>query len=376
MTEAMRAAWYDRAGPAHEVFHIGQTTTPAPEPGEVLVHIKASGINPSDYKRRGNAAAGSLKRMIPHSDGAGIVEQVGEGVSTEWIGKPVWLWNAVYRYGYAAPASRETGTAAEYVAIPVEFVAPLPAGVSFEIGACLGVPAFTAYAAVFSQGRPRQQHVLVQGGAGAVGELAVQFAASAGATVIATVSSEEKAGRARKAGAHHVVNYRENDVVEALATLAPDGVDKIIEVDFAANIRNDAAFIKPYGEIVSYSSTSNPEPSIPYYALQFKGALVRTVQVFTMPRSMRADAVLAINASLQAGVLRPTIADAFPLSDIASAHARAENRPDGNVVLRGSADGFLEHLWTKVDCGSRFPFKASVWREPCPRARIYTARIG
>lgn len=338
----MRAAWYDRPGPAHEVFQFGDIPIPALEAGEVLVHIKASGINPSDYKRRGNtAAAGQTKRMIPHSDGAGIVEQVGEGVSTAWLGKSVWLWNSVCRYGYAAPGPREMGTAAEYVAIPVEFVAPLPDGVSFEVGACLGVPAFTAYAAVYSQGSPREQCVLVQGGAGAVGELAVQLAASAGATVIATVSSEDKASRARRSGAHHVVNYREHDVVKALAELVPNGFSKIIEVDFAANIRQDAELIKPYGEIVSYSSTSNPEPAVPYYPLQFKGVLIRTIQVFTMPGPFRAEAIGAINGGLRSGTLRPTIAATFPLSEIASAHVFAEGRPNGNVVLCGSADSFL-----------------------------------
>lgn len=330
----MRAAWYDRTGPASEVFQIGEIARPAPASGEVLVHIKASGVNPSDYKRRaGRAGSPQPARIIPHSDGAGVVVQVGDGISGDWVGKPVWLWNAVNRYGYGAPAPREMGTAAEYVALPIEFIAPLPEGIDFKVGACLGVPAFTAYASIFSEGTPRGKVVLVQGGAGAVGELATQLAAAAGATVIATVSSEMKAARARGAGARHVVNYRTHDIVKEVLALARTGVDQIVEVDFAANIHKDAEIIKPYGTIVSYSSTSNPEPAIPYYKLQFKGVVVRTIQVFMLPSALRAEGIKAINEALRSGALRPTIAATFSLEDIAAAHECAEQGPNGNVVL-------------------------------------------
>jgi NADPH2:quinone reductase len=200
-------------------------------------------------------------------------------------------------------------------------------------GACLGVPALTAYAAVFGDGPVKNETILVQGGAGSVGELAVQFAALGGARVIATVSSNHKAQRAMSSGAHHVVNYRENDVPAEVRAIAAKGVDRVIEVDFAANIRVDVEAIKPYGTIVSYSSNTNPEPVLPYYALQFKGASIRTIQAFTMPALLRSAAIDAINASLENGKLRPTIATSFPLDHIALAHEAAENHPDGHIVL-------------------------------------------
>jgi NADPH:quinone reductase len=336
----MRAAVYSVPGPARDVLTVVDVAIPDVEPGEVLIRVKASGINPSDYKRRRNQAP-IRSPMVPHSDGAGIIEKVGEGVSKEWLGRAVWVWNAVNRYGYAQPAPRELGTAAEFVVLPLEFVAPLPDGTSFEVGACLGVPAFTAYAAVHAGEAPADRCILIQGGAGAVGELAVQLARWAGATVIATVSGAEKAERAIAAGAHHVVNYREQDVVEAVRKIAPEGFDKIIEVDFAANIKVDAQLIRPYGSIVSYSSTSNAAPQIPYYDLQFKGISIHLIQVFTMPPALRLAAIDALTAALEKNTLRPTIAKAFPLEDIAAAHEYAESGPNGNVVLSGSDGGFL-----------------------------------
>lgn len=330
----MRAAWYDRPGPARDVLQVGDLPDPIPQSGEVLVQVRASGINPSDYKRRGATALNEApKRMVPHSDGAGVVVGVGEGVDAAWVGQAVWMWNAVYRKGYAAPEPRELGTAAEYVAVPVSNVSALPPGTTFATGACLGVPAFTAYAAVFGNGPAADKTFLVQGGAGSVGELAVQLAASSGATVIATVSSDVKAGRARDAGAHHVINYREDNVRSAVRDISPEGVDRIVEVDFAANIHVDSDVIKPYGTIASYSSTSDPEPRIPYYALQFKGVSVSTIQVFTMPADLRAAAVAQINSALGEGSLRPTIASSFTLTRIAEAHEAAESGPDGNVIL-------------------------------------------
>jgi NADPH2:quinone reductase len=331
----MRAAWYDRPGPARDVLQIGDLATPTVRPGEVLIEIRASGINPSDYKRRGTEAVEGSKggRIVPHSDGSGTVVAVGGGVRPDWLGQSVWIWNAINRRGYAEPGPRELGTAAEFVAIPLEYVAILPDETSFEVGACLGVPAFTAYAALFADGPLKAKTVLVQGGAGAVGELAVQLASQAGATVIATVSSDQKGRRALAAGAHHAINYREQNVVEQVEQLTEQGVDRIIEVDFGANIDIDARIIKSYGTIAAYSSTSDPHPVLPYYSLQYKGASVRTIQVFTMPTSLRSDAVEAINAALKDGRLRPTIAEQFTLDDVALAHEAAENRPEGNIVL-------------------------------------------
>jgi NADPH2:quinone reductase len=330
----MRAAWYDRPGAARDVLDVGDMAAPTPHHGEVLIQVKASGINPSDYKHRGTGGhSGMTARMVPHSDGAGIVAAVGTGVDSSWIGLPVWMWNAIHRGGYGSPAPREQGTAAELVVMPVDFVSPLPTGTSFATGACLGVPAFTAFTAVLADGSVAGRTVLVQGGAGAVGELAVQLAVDAGARVIATVSSAHKAERAREAGAHDVINYREDDVRSAVKRISPDGVDRIVEVDFAANIQTDADIIAPYGTIASYSSTSEPEPRVPYYNLQFKGVTLRTIQVFTMPTDLRLTAVDAINSALERVALRPTVAQSFSLDQVAAAHEAAEAGPDGNVLL-------------------------------------------
>jgi len=332
----MRAAWYDRTGPAPDVLRVGELPTPSAGPGEALVRIRASGINPSDYKRRGGwrsmkALAG---RVIPHSDGAGVVEDVGPEVERTWIGRRVWIWNAQGGVVYGATGGPETGTAAEYVALPMAHVVPLPDGIEFDVGACLGVPACTAHYAVFADGDVAGLTVLVQGGAGAVGEAAVQFARAARATVVATVSSPEKAARARAAGAQHVVNYRREDVVEAVRAVSPEGVDRIIEVDFGANIAPDAALIKPNGVIASYSSTSQPEPVLPYYPLQFKGATVRFVQGYLLPRPARQRALSDINRALATNELRPAIAARYPLEEIATAHELAESgRTIGNVVV-------------------------------------------
>lgn len=328
----MRAAWYERPGAARDVLVVGELPDPAPGPGEVLVRIAASGVNPSDYKRRRSAPVAPGERVVPHSDGAGTVVGLGAGVDARWSGRRVWLWNAVNRFGYGSPAPGETGTAAELVAIPVGCANTLPEQASFAVGACLGVPAFTAYAAVLGDGPVDGATVLVQGGTGAVGELAVQLAARAGATVIATVSSPEKARRARTSGAHHVVD-RAGDVAAAVRDLAPAGVDRIVEVDVAANIRTDAQVLAPYGTIAGYSSPSNPDPVVPYFALQLKGATLRTVQVFTMPATQRAAAVRHIDAALDAGALRPTVAATFPLDDVAAAHEAAERGSGGNVLL-------------------------------------------
>lgn len=331
----MRAAWYDSPGPAKDVLKVGQLPTPKPAPGEVLVEVRASGINPSDYKRRSTAdpSASRHDTVVPHSDGAGVVVDAGNGVDPIWVGRRVWIWNAINRHGYAAPGTREWGTAAEFVAVPLECVSVLPETTDFMTGACLGVPAFTAYSAVFADGPVADKTVLVQGGAGSVGSLAIQFAVHAGATVIATVSSDVKAERALDAGAHHVINYRNGSLADDVRKIVPDGVDRIVEVDFAANIRVDSELIKTNGTVSSYSSPSNRCPQIPYYDLQYKAVTVRTIQVFTMPGPLRSVAVRAINSALEQSQLHPYIAESFPLEQIAAAHEAAEGKPNGNIVL-------------------------------------------
>lgn len=332
----MRAAWYDRTGPAAEVLEIGELPAPRPGPGEVLVAIRASGINPSDTKARAGwrSPASLSQRVIPHSDGAGVIASVGDGLDPARNGERVWLWNAQGAGTYGAVNGPVAGTAAQFAVVPAAHAVPLPDQTSFVTGACLGVPACTAHYAVFADGDVKGRTVLVQGGAGAVGELAVQFAANAGARVITTVSSPEKAEIARAAGAHHIIDRRRADVVSSVLALAPDGVERIIEVDFGANGEADARMIAVNGIIASYSSTSRPEPTLPYYPLQFRGATLRLIQGYLLPAQARGGAIDDIHRLLAAARLRPTIAAILPLADIAKAHELVESgRAVGNIVL-------------------------------------------
>src|SRR6201981_2872093 len=228
----MKAAWYERQGPAREVLIVGDMPDPAPGPREVRIRVASSGINPGDTKKRGDTFGLGMPypRVIPHSDGAGRVDQVGDGVSSEWLGRPVWC--------YGAQSYRPFGTAAEFTVVPVEQVAPLPDNVSMEQGACLGIPGITAHRAVHVAGPVSGRTVLVQGAAGSVGLCAVQLARRAGAKVIGTIRSSSDEGTAKKAGADEVVLYDANLTANVRA-LAPNGSDHIVEVAFGANIEVD-----------------------------------------------------------------------------------------------------------------------------------------
>ena len=207
----MRAAFYERTGSAREVLQVGDVPDPQPAPGEVRVRLVTSGVNPSDVKSRRGAAGTSMPfpRVIPHSDGAGIIDAVGEGIAAERVGERVWIWNGGWR--------RPFGTAAELIALPASQAVRLPEPISFDAGACLGIPALTALHAINVDGGVRDKSVLIAGGAGAVGHYAVQFAKIAGARqIIATVSNEEKAALARAAGADLTINYRDSDFAAAV----------------------------------------------------------------------------------------------------------------------------------------------------------------
>jgi NADPH:quinone reductase len=324
----MRAAWYETTGPAREVIRIGEVPRPEPGPGEVLVRVHASGVNPSDTKRRAGWRKEPLEypRIIPHSDGAGVIEAVGAGVE-ERTGERVWLWNA--------QRGRASGTCAEYVALPQAQAVSLPEGTGFIEGACLGVPATTAHFAVLADGPLVGRTVLVQGGAGAVGDYAVQWAKRSGAHVIATVGSDAKAALARASGADAAVNRRTEDVVRRVLDLTDgQGVDRIVEVDLGANLEQDTALIKPNGVIASYSSTARPEPVLPYYPLAYKGVTLRLVQAYILPEPARARALADIGDGLRDGRLQHRIAAVFPLEETAAAHELQESgEAIGNVVV-------------------------------------------
>jgi NADPH:quinone reductase len=325
----MRAAWYEETGPARNVIRIGALPRPWPAEGEVLVRVHASGINPSDTKRRAGWRKEPLEypRIIPHSDGAGVIEAVGGGIDHHRLGQRVWLWNA--------QRGRASGTCAEYVCVPEALAVPLPDGTGYKEGACLGVPASTAHFAVMADGPPAGKTVLVQGGAGAVGDYAIQWARRAGARVIATVSSAAKAALARESGADATVDRKAQDVVARVLDLtAGEGVDRIVEVDFGANLEQDVALIKPHGVIASYSSTADPEPVFPYYPLAYKGVTLRLVQAYILPEPARAQALADIGQGLQDRGLKHRIAGTFALEETAAAHDLLESgRASGNVVV-------------------------------------------
>jgi NADPH:quinone reductase-like Zn-dependent oxidoreductase len=330
----MRCAFYTRTGPAPEVLELGERADPEPGSGEVLVRVRASGINPADVKRRAGwlGAAMSHDLVIPHCDGAGEIVAVGDAVDRARIGERVWLWNAQGGYG---TAGRAFGTAAELVAIPSEQAVRLADELSFEEGACLGVPATTAYRAVFADGPVSGQTILVNGAAGAVGHFAVQLATAGGARVIGTVSGEIAAAHGRSAGADATVDRKREDVAARVMELTGGrGVDRVIEVDFGANHALDIAVLKVNGTIASYSSTSQPQPVFPYYAFANKGANLRVIQGFAIPREdrLRGEAMLAELAGK--GRLRAAVAQTYSLAEIAAAQLKVEQGGNlGNIVV-------------------------------------------
>jgi NADPH2:quinone reductase len=325
----MKAACYEATGPASQVLQLVEMPDPHPAPGEVRVRLQWSGVNPSDVKSRAGLRSKAMPfpRVVPHSDGCGVIDRVGEGVAASRVGERVWVWNAAW--------GRPNGTAAQYVSLPSRQAVRLPDGVPAEAGACFGIPALTALHAVRGWGGVEGRSVLVAGGAGAVGHYAVQFARLLGAAqVVATVSNDAKAALARAAGAHEVIDYRRQDVAARVRELtAGRGVDRVIEVDAAANGRLDAELVAPHGEIVVYGSGA-AEFSLPFFPLILRNATVRCFIVYNLADDDRARAEEVLSRLLAEGRLVHNIAERLPLSRIADAHALVEGgRVVGNVVL-------------------------------------------
>ena len=324
----MKAVWYERFGSAQDVLSIGEMPDPVPAPGEVLVRVKASGVNPSDAKLRAGARPGAVMqypRVVPHSDGAGVVEAVGEGVDPARVGERVWMWNAQWQ--------RAFGTCAELVALPGAQAVRLPEGTSFEEGACFGIPAMTAWYALFGDGRDLTgQTVLVTGGAGTVGRYACQMAALAGARVITSVSSAAKAAHSTAAD---WVNYRDTDVAEAVMEMTGGaGVDRIVEVDFGANQAASLALIKPGGVIASYASAAEMEPRLAFYRFMFKNVTLRMLIVYQITLADHQRGAAALSAWLEAGSLSHAVVPGGGLSDAAAAHDMVMDGDKlGTVVL-------------------------------------------
>jgi NADPH:quinone reductase len=315
----MRAVWYDRQGPASEVLTLGELPDPVPGAGETLVRLHASGVNPADCNTRaGLRGPIEYPRIVPNSDGAGVVEAVGAGVAPSWVGKRVWLYNG-QRNG------RAFGTAAERIALAADLLSGLPDRVSFAEGATLGIPCMTAHRCVFVAGPVPGRSVLVTGGAGAVGHYAVQLAKWAGATVFATVSSDEKAARARAAGADHAIDYRRQDVAAEIARLTGGaGVDHVVEVEFGGNLAATLACVRDNGSIATYASSAERTPRLPIYELMRRNLSLHTIYLPGCPLAARQRAQSDITAWIGSGERILSVAGCYPLAETAAAHEAVE----------------------------------------------------
>lgn len=322
----MRAAWYSRNGPAREVLEVGELPTPTAGPGEVLVRVAFSGVNPSDWKARSGIRALSGDLVVPHSDGSGVIAAVGEGVDPGRVGQRVWTWNAQW--------NRALGTAADYVALPSAQAVALHDGVPLEVGAALGIPAMTAWRAIDIDGGVKGQTVLVQGAAGAVGHYAVQFARLAGAAmVIGTASSPEKAEVAREAGADHVINRHTEDVGARVKALTDGrGVDRIVEVDLSGNLDTYPGILASEATVSIYGTTEQTL-TLKIGGLTMLGAALRFFVVYNLPPQARARGLAAVTDALVQGRLRHRLGDRYPLSRIAAAHEAVEAGASAKVLI-------------------------------------------
>jgi NADPH:quinone reductase-like Zn-dependent oxidoreductase len=324
----MRAAWFESFGSAADVLQVGEKETPTAGDGEVLVRMHTSGVNPSDVKKRAGSFPALLDDgyVIPNSDGAGVIEAVGDGVDKNRMGERVWIYQAQF--------ARRLGTAAEYVAIDSSRAPTLPDNTSFEIGACLGIPVMTAHRTVFADGDVAGQTVLVTGGAGRVGHYAIQWASQAGATVIATASNDADKAACASAGAHHVINHRGDDVVGQIMSVTSDGVDRVVDVEFGANLPVTVEVLKVGGVIATYSSTQVPEPKLPFFQMMYKDLTVRIIIVYAMPESAKLEAIADIHTALSNDKLQHRIAETLPLAEVVRGNEVIEQgRLRGALVL-------------------------------------------
>jgi NADPH:quinone reductase len=336
----MRAVVYSQTG-GPDVLRLVERPAREPGVGEVRVRVRVSGVNPTDWKARRGGRGGELPfpEVVPNQDGAGTIDAVGEGVPASRIGERVWLWEAAWQ--------RADGTAQEFVVLPGRQAVPLPDAASFDVGASLGIPALTAHRCLtISELGPRRlapralarQTVLVAGGAGAVGHAAIQLARWAGARVLSTVSSEEKATLALAAGTDHVVDYRRSNAAEEILRLAPDGVDVVVEVAPAANAALEQAVLAPNGAVAVYATDRGDELELSVRALMSRNLRYQFVLVYTVPAEAKAQAVDDVAAALAEGVL-PVGAEAglplhrFPLERTADAHAAVEGGAVGKVLI-------------------------------------------
>lgn len=322
----MKAGWYEKNGSAREVLVVGEMETPTPGAGEVLVRIAVSGVNPSDVKSRAGRPL-TAPRIIPHSDGAGVIEAVGEGVDGARIGERVWIWNGQWK--------RPFGTAAQYVALPQEQAVRLPENTDFAAGACLGIPALTALQAVEHQGDVAGKTLLVTGGAASVGHYICQIAARRGARVIATASAR-RADHARAVGAAEIIDYKNEDIAERVKELTGGkGADGIIDMDLSTTASLlPKGVLAPHGKLVCYGSNVPADIPVSFTAMLWGSLTLQLFLVYELTPAQRQAALAELTRLLEGGELVHAIGARFPLDDIAAAHEAVEKGGIiGNVVL-------------------------------------------
>ncbi len=321
----MLAAWYERPGPAAEVLELGEMPDPDPGPGDVCVRVTVSGINPGDTKKRGDWVGYGMPypRVIPHSDGAGVIDAVGDGVDAGRIGQRVWV--------FGAQSYRPFGTAAQLMVVPADQAVALPDAVSDDVGGCLGIPGITAHRAVFSDGPVAGKSVLVHGVLGAVGSLAAQLATWSDATVIGTVRRSSDLSHVDEAIVHRVA-LDQADPVAAIRRVAPDGVQRIVEVSFSDNAGLDAAVAAPEAVIAAYA-TRNPRPDFDFWTMLFANLTIRLLGSDDFPPDAKHQAAADLTAAAQDGALHIPIDDPLPLDRIAEAHDRVDAGARRRVLL-------------------------------------------
>jgi NADPH:quinone reductase len=324
----MKAAWFEKFGAARDVVVIGEKPTPVAGPGEVLVRLRTSGVNPSDVKKRAGSFPNLLDDgyVIPNSDGAGVIEAVGAGVDAKRVGEKVWVYQAQF--------GRRFGTAAQYVALDSLRAVTLPIEAGFDVGACAGIPIMTAHRCVHADGPIAGQTVLVTGGAGRVGYYAIQWAKMAGARVIASASNPRDEAVCHAAGAKHVFNHRETGWSERVKSLnGGKPVDRVIDVEFGANLPEVLNCIRTGGVIATYSSTQVKEPQLPFFRMMYLDLTVRFVIVYSMPEPAKKLAIADITQAFRDGMLQHRIADRVPLAEIARANELVEQGGSNGCVV-------------------------------------------
>ncbi|QYN38774.1 NADPH:quinone reductase [Pseudonocardia sp. DSM 110487] len=322
----MFASWYEQQGPAAEVLRLGELPDPTPGPGEVRVRVTVSGSNPGDTKKRRGWTGSAMPypRVVPHSDAAGIVDAVGDGVDTRRVGQRVWV--------YGAQSYRPFGTAAQYTVVPGDLAVPLPDHLSDDLGASLGIPGITAHRTVFADGAVDGTLVLVNGVLGGVGSLAAQLARWGGATVIGTVRRGTELNRIDPAVVSHAVALDSGDPAAAIRAHAPDGVDRIIEVSLSDNADLDDA-VAANGAVIAAYATRDDRTEIPFWTLLFSNVTLRLLGSDDFPAEARRQAARDLTAAAAAGALTVDVGDRFPLADIAKAHDRIDAGGRGRVLI-------------------------------------------